>query len=83
MLESAPELGWVIHTAGTVRRLVSPQLWQRGIRVSNAADANAIPVAEYALAMVLLAGDIYDGNWADFRTGLFFREQMLRLRRSE
>lgn len=55
MLESAPELGWVIHTAGTVRRLVSPQLWQRGIRVSNAADANAIPVAEYALAMVLLA----------------------------
>lgn len=33
-------------------------------------------------AIVLLAGDIYDGNWADFRTGLFFREQMLRLRRS-
>ncbi|NLD68371.1 MAG: DNA repair exonuclease [Limnobacter sp.] len=32
---------------------------------------------------VLLAGDIYDGNWADFRTGLFFREQMLRLRRAD
>lgn len=31
------------------------------------------------VAFVLLAGDIYDGNWADFRTGLFFREQMLRL----
>lgn len=28
---------------------------------------------------VILAGDIYDGSWADFRTGLFFREQMLRL----
>lgn len=34
------------------------------------------------VAFVLLAGDIYDGNWADFRTGLFFREQMLRLRRA-
>lgn len=30
---------------------------------------------------VILAGDIYDGNWTDFRTGLFFREQMLRLTR--
>lgn len=33
-------------------------------------------------AFVLLAGDIYDGNWADFRTGLFFRDQMRRLRRA-
>jgi DNA repair exonuclease SbcCD nuclease subunit len=32
--------------------------------------------------LVLLAGDIYDGDWADFRTGLFFREQMLRLVRA-
>ena len=37
---------------------------------------------EQRVAFVLLAGDIYDGNWADFRTGLFFREQMLRLRRA-
>jgi DNA repair exonuclease SbcCD nuclease subunit len=34
------------------------------------------------VTFVLFAGDIYDGNWADFRTGLFFREQMLRLRRA-
>ena len=38
---------------------------------------------EQKVSFVLLAGDIYDGNWADFRTGLFFREQMLRLRRAE
>lgn len=37
---------------------------------------------EHRVAMVLLAGDIYDGNWVEFRTGLFFREQMLRLRRA-
>jgi DNA repair exonuclease SbcCD nuclease subunit len=33
---------------------------------------------EQQVQFVLLAGDIYDGNWADFRTGLFFRDQMLR-----
>jgi exonuclease SbcD len=29
---------------------------------------------------VLLAGDIYDGDWPDFQTGLFFGKQMSRLR---
>jgi exonuclease SbcD len=37
---------------------------------------------EQGVAFVCLAGDIYDGNWIDFRTGLFFRDQMLRLRRA-
>ncbi len=32
--------------------------------------------------LVILAGDIFDGNWADFRTGLFFREQLVRLTRA-
>ncbi|MFL6675666.1 MAG: exonuclease SbcCD subunit D [Massilia sp.] len=36
---------------------------------------------ERQVDFVILAGDIYDGNWTDFRTGLFFREQMLRLTR--
>jgi DNA repair protein SbcD/Mre11 len=36
---------------------------------------------EEQVAFVLLAGDIYDGNWADFRTGLFFRDQMVRMTR--
>lgn len=31
---------------------------------------------------VLLAGDIYDGDWQDFHTGLYFRQQMVRLDRS-
>jgi DNA repair protein SbcD/Mre11 len=37
---------------------------------------------EQSVDLVLLAGDIYDGNCTDFHTGLFFREQMLRLRRA-
>ena len=32
---------------------------------------------------VLLGGDIYDQDWQDFHTGLFFREQMVRLDRAE
>ncbi len=31
---------------------------------------------------VLLCGDIYDRDWQDFRTGLFFREQLVRLDRA-
>jgi DNA repair exonuclease SbcCD nuclease subunit len=38
---------------------------------------------EQQVDFVILAGDIYDGNWTDFRTGLFFREQMLRLTREK
>jgi DNA repair exonuclease SbcCD nuclease subunit len=32
---------------------------------------------------VLVAGDIYDRDWQDFHTGLFFREQMVRLDREK
>jgi len=31
------------------------------------------------VAFVLLAGDVYDGDWKDFSTGLFFTRQMARL----
>lgn len=37
---------------------------------------------EQRVDVVILAGDIYDGDWADFKTGLFFREQMIRLTRA-
>jgi DNA repair exonuclease SbcCD nuclease subunit len=33
------------------------------------------------VAFVLIAGDLYDGDWRDFSTGLFFNEQMRRLGR--
>lgn len=37
---------------------------------------------EQHVDLVVLAGDIFDGDWTDFRTGLFFRDQMVRLTRS-
>ncbi|NBC48994.1 MAG: DNA repair exonuclease [Gammaproteobacteria bacterium] len=35
---------------------------------------------EEAVDFVLIAGDLYDGDWRDFSTGLFFTRQMARLR---
>jgi phosphoglycerate dehydrogenase-like enzyme len=56
VLDAAPRLRAVLHAAGSVKGFTTPELWRRGITVSSAADANAVPVAEYTLAMILLAG---------------------------
>ncbi|MER6786129.1 hydroxyacid dehydrogenase [Streptomyces sp. NPDC000658] len=53
---SAPRLRTVLHAAGSVRSLVGETLWERGVAVSSAVTGNAVPVAEYTLAMILLAG---------------------------
>ncbi|MEJ1114124.1 hydroxyacid dehydrogenase [Paenarthrobacter sp. CCNWLY172] len=55
-LERMPKLRAVFHCAGTVRSFVSEELWDRGITVTNGADANAIPVAEFTFASIVLAG---------------------------
>lgn len=54
-LARLPRLRGIHHAAGSVRSLVSEACWDRGVRVTSAADVNAIPVAEYAAAMILLA----------------------------
>ncbi|MFC5804123.1 hydroxyacid dehydrogenase [Streptomyces formicae] len=54
-LAAAPRLQAVIHAAGTVKHHLSPAVWERGLTVSSAAGANAVPVAEYTLSMVQLA----------------------------
>ncbi|MFI1970156.1 hydroxyacid dehydrogenase [Streptomyces cinnamoneus] len=55
VLGGTPRLRLVVHAAGSVKGLVTPTVWERGIAVSSAADANAGPVAEYAYALVVLA----------------------------
>lgn len=55
-LEAAPDLRAIVHAAGTVKGHVTPAVWRRGVAVSTAADANAVPVAEYTVAMILLVG---------------------------
>lgn len=51
-----PNLRAVFHCAGTVRSFASDELWERGILVTSGADANAIPVAEFTFASIVLAG---------------------------
>ncbi|MFC7343545.1 hydroxyacid dehydrogenase [Saccharopolyspora griseoalba] len=67
VLTAAPRLRAIVHTAGTVRGHVTPACWQRGIEVSSAAAANAVPVAEYALAMILLEGKRVLDQARDYR----------------
>ncbi|MET7680447.1 hydroxyacid dehydrogenase [Streptomyces sp. NPDC005423] len=55
-LAAMPRLRTVLHAAGSVRSLVGAALWNHGVTVSSAVTANAVPVAEYTLAMILLAG---------------------------
>lgn len=55
VLARAPRLRAIVHAAGTVKGHVDEEAWARGIRVSSAAAANAVPVAEYTVAAILLA----------------------------
>lgn len=56
VLAAAPRLHAVLHAGGSVRHLVGEPFWDRGLALSSAVQANALPVAEYTLAMILLAG---------------------------
>ncbi|MCG5218051.1 hydroxyacid dehydrogenase [Streptosporangium sp. KLBMP 9127] len=56
LLVAAPRLRAVLHAAGSVKNLLAPALFERGLLVSSAADANAVPVAEYSVSAILLAG---------------------------
>ncbi|MYR96551.1 MULTISPECIES: hydroxyacid dehydrogenase [unclassified Streptomyces] len=56
VLAAAPRLRAVVHAAGSVKHHITPACWERGIQVTSAAGANALPVAEYTLAAILFAG---------------------------
>ncbi|WP_326731754.1 hydroxyacid dehydrogenase [Streptomyces phaeochromogenes] len=56
VLAAAPRLRAILHAAGSIRSVVTDACWERGLIVCSAVQANALPVAEYALAMILLAG---------------------------
>ncbi|WHO73513.1 hydroxyacid dehydrogenase [Rhizobium sp. BT03] len=53
---AAPRLRLVVHAAGTVKGIIDDSIFEAGIAVSHAAEANAVPVAEFTLAAILFAG---------------------------
>ncbi|WP_341487308.1 hydroxyacid dehydrogenase [Pararhizobium sp. A13] len=55
-LASTPNLRLVAHAAGTVKGIVGPWVFDGGVRVTHAAQANALPVAEFTLAAIIFAG---------------------------
>lgn len=57
----------VVHAAGTVKNHLPDEFWASGIAVSSAADANAVPVAEYTVAQILLANKQVDAMRAAYR----------------
>ncbi len=55
MLDRAPRLGLFAYAAGTVKMTLTDAVWDRDIRVTSGANANAEPVAEFTLAAILFA----------------------------
>ncbi|MDQ4215829.1 hydroxyacid dehydrogenase [Microbacterium capsulatum] len=53
VLDLAPQLKALVHTAGTVKTFLDAEAFRRGIRVSTAAAANATPVAEFTFAAIV------------------------------
>ena len=65
-LDACPKLKLVLYAAGDVRPFAQP-LISRGITVVSAWRANAIPVAEFTLAHILLAGKGYLRDAAEYK----------------
>ena len=55
VLDRAPNAGLFAYAAGTIKSTVDDAVFERGLRVTTCADANAEPVAEFTLAAVLFA----------------------------
>jgi len=67
-LRALPNLKAVFYGAGSVRIFAWPLL-AREILVTSAWAANAVPVAEFTLAQILLANKGYYRNMTEFRGG--------------
>lgn len=74
-LERAPNLRLLAYGAGTVKGVVTEAVWARDVLVTSAAAANAVPVAEFTLAAILLA------NKAVFAAREWMRDPEVRIRR--
>ena len=52
-LEQAPKLKWIHTSAVAVETLCLPQLFERGVAVSNTRGVQAVPIAEHVMAVTL------------------------------
>jgi phosphoglycerate dehydrogenase-like enzyme len=54
-LTAAPNLKAVFYGAGSIRGIVTDAMWERGVRISSAWRGNAVPVAEFTVAQIVMA----------------------------
>jgi phosphoglycerate dehydrogenase-like enzyme len=54
-MAAAKSLKTVFYGAGSIRSFTPPAFWDRNIPITSAADANAVPVAEYCVATIVLS----------------------------
>jgi phosphoglycerate dehydrogenase-like enzyme len=54
-LAAALKLKVVFYGAGSIRGFATDAAWDRGVRITSAYAANAIPTAEFALAQILIS----------------------------
>ena len=54
-LDAAPHLTHILHAGGQAAHFLPESIARRGIALSNAGWVNAIPVAEFTFAMIVLA----------------------------
>ena len=52
---ASPRLKSVFYGAGSIKNIVTEAFWDRNIPITSAYAANAIPVAEFALAQIILS----------------------------
>lgn len=72
-----------IHLDSPLRGLARREGARAFLDASRRALENLVAAAETErVAFLLIAGDVYDGDWKDFATGQFFVQQMGRLARA-
>ncbi len=54
-LALAPNLKIVFYGAGTIKHIVTSAFWERGIRITHAANANALIVAQFTLGQIIMS----------------------------
>ncbi|MGC8972262.1 MAG: hydroxyacid dehydrogenase [bacterium] len=55
ILNNANRLKLIAHSAGTVKPIVTDYVWEKGIRVTSAAPAIAVAVAEMTLGLIIIS----------------------------
>ncbi len=72
-LDVCPNLKLLIHAAGSVKPVVSDELWKKGVRVTSCAGVLSMGVSETALGFTIAASknffalndNIHAGGWAE------------------